>query len=203
MNHLSGAWPVRYALHLVTVLLVVGLLASCQQKAKPFNAVDITGAAGYGTDILLTDHTGTKRSLADFRGKAVAVFFGFTFCPDVCPTTLSDMKQVMKLLDKDAQKLQVLFVTVDPKRDTAEVLSRYVPSFHPSFLGLYGDEAATAKVIRDFRIVARTVPGSSPDTYTIDHTAGTLIFDAQGRLRLMAPYGLAADKVAEDVKRLF
>lgn len=177
-------------------------MAGCTEKPRPFNAVDISGATGYGSDILLTDHNGTKRSLADFRGKAVAVFFGFTFCPDVCPTTLSDMKQVMKLLGPDAARLQVIFVTVDPQRDTPAVLAKYVPSFHPAFLGLSGDSAATTKVTRDFKIVARMVPGASPDTYTIDHTAGTLIFDAAGRLRLMAPYGLAPEKLAEDVKRL-
>lgn len=188
----------------IAALLGALLVSGCEPAANkaPFNSVDITGAPGFGTDFRLTDHTGKPRSMADFHGKVVAIFFGFTFCPDVCPTTLSEMRQVMQSLGKDADKLQVLFVTVDPKRDTQDVLSKYVPAFNPAFLGLYGDEAATAKVTKDFKIIARVVPGKSPDTYTVDHTAGTLIFDKQGRLRLMAPYGLGAEKLTADIKRL-
>jgi protein SCO1 len=185
------------------VALCMALFATgCGETKAPFNSVDITGAPGFGTDFRLTDHNGTPRTMADFHGKVVAIFFGFTFCPDVCPTTLSEMRQVASNLGSDANKLQVLFVTVDPKRDTKEVLSKYLPAFNPSFLGLMGDEAATQKVTKDFKIIARVVPGQSPDTYTIDHTAGTLIFDKQGRLRLMAPYGLGAEKLTQDIKRL-
>jgi protein SCO1 len=184
------------------VLVASLLMTGCEQKQPPFNSVDITGAAGFGTDFRLTDHNGKPRTMADFHGKVVAIFFGFTFCPDVCPTTLSEMRQVMQSLGKDADKLQVLFVTVDPKRDTPDVLSKYVPAFNPAFLGLYGDEAATMKVTKDFKIIARFVPGKTADSYTVDHTAGTLIFDKQGRLRLMAPYGLGAEKLTVDIKRL-
>lgn len=182
----------------VTVLGIVG----CGPAVPSFNAVDITGATGFGSDFRLTDHTGKARTLADFHGKVVAVFFGFTFCPDVCPTTLSEMRQVMQQLGPMGEKLQVLFITVDPKRDTPELLSKYMAAFHPSFLALYGDAAATSKVTSDFKIVTRIVPGQSADTYTVDHTAGTLIFDAQGRLRLMAPYGLGVDKLTADIKQL-
>ena len=189
-----------FFLFLIAALSIT--LTGCEPAKPPFNSVDITGAPTYGNDFRLTDHTGKPRTMADFRGKVVAIFFGFTFCPDVCPTTLSEMKQVMQQLGADSSKLQVLFVTVDPKRDTPALLSQYVPAFHPNFLGLYGDEAATQKVTKDFNIIARVARGRTEDSYTIDHTAGTLIFDTQGRLRLMAPYGIGADKLTADIKRL-
>jgi protein SCO1 len=170
---------------------------------KPaFNSLDISGIPGFGSDFRLTDHNGKPRTLAEFHGKAVAIFFGFTHCPDVCPTTLSDMRRVIDLLAKDSARLQVLFITVDPKRDTAELLRQYVPSFNPSFLGLRGDAEATAKVARDFKIIYRETPGKTHDSYTVDHTASTLIFDPQGRLRLFVPYGTEAEKIAADVRRL-
>ena len=192
----------RISLAVVGCVLLMAI-TGCRQSPPSFNSVDITGVQGYGTDFRLTDHTGKPRTLADFRGKVVAIFFGFTFCPDVCPTTLSEMRQLMQQLGPASEKLQVLFVTVDPKRDTQEVLSKYVSSFNPTFLGLYGDEAATARVTKDFKIIARIAPGKTADSYTVDHTAGTLIFDTQSRLRLMAPYGLGADKLSADIKKLF
>ena len=187
---------------LAIIVCGLGLIAGCQPSRAPFNAVDITGVQGYGTDFRLLDHHGKSRTMADFRGKVVAIFFGFTHCPDVCPTTLSEMKRVMEILGKDASRLQVLFITVDPARDTAALLSQYVPSFNPSFLGLVGDKAAMAQVAQDFKITVRKVAGTSPDNYSVDHTAGTLVFDAQGRLRLFVNYGLEADKIAADIKRL-
>ena len=186
----------------INIIIATVFLVGCEVAKPPFNAVDITGAQGYGNDFRLTDHTGKPRTMADFRGKAVAIFFGFTQCPDVCPTTLSDMKQVMKILGKDSERLQVLFITVDPKRDTAELLGKYVPSFNPAFLALYGDDVATAKVARDFKIVYRVVPGKTADSYTMDHSAGMLVFDPESRLRLFMNYGLTPDKMAEDIKRL-
>lgn len=192
---------VRSALRIFAMVLTL-VLAGCADKPAPFNAIDITGIQGYGVDIRLTDHTGKARSLQDFRGKVVAVFFGFTHCPDVCPTTLADMRTVMGQLGEDAQRLQVLFVTVDPKRDTPEVLSRYVPSFHPSFLGMTGAPDAVAKVAADFKIFVREQPGKTPDTYTVDHSAGMLVFDPKGRLRLFVNYGMAPEKLAPDFKRL-
>lgn len=183
-------------------ILACVALTACENKPAAFNAIDITGVTGYANDFKLTDHTGKPRALLDFRGKAVAIFFGFTHCPDVCPTTLVEMKTAMSLLGKDSERLQVLFITVDPKRDTPELLKQYVPSFHPSFLGLYGDEAATAKVAKDFKIVARISPGKTADSYTVDHSAGMLVFDPQGRLRLFVNYGLSGEKIAADIKKL-
>jgi protein SCO1/2 len=197
-----GATFSRLLAHAVGLILSVTLVAGCGEKAPPFNSLDITGSPGFGTDFRLTDHFGKPRTLTDFRGKVVAVFFGFTQCPDVCPTTLSDMSRVMKQLGPSNERVQVLFVTVDPKRDTEALLSQYVPAFHPTFLGLRGDAEAIAKVARDFRIIYREVPGKTADTYTVDHTAGTLIFDPQGRLRLFVPYGMDAEKIGADIKRL-
>jgi protein SCO1/2 len=171
-------------------------------SARPvFNGVDVTGA-DLGPDFRLTDHNGKERTLADFRGKAVTLFFGYTQCPDVCPTTLSDLAGAMKILGADAGRVQVLFVTVDPKRDTPELLRNYVPAFSPDFLGLYGDAAQTAKITRDFKIYAAERPGSTPQSYTVDHSAQTLVFDPQGKLRLVFSYGMAADKMAADLKVL-
>lgn len=180
-------------------------LAGCDKLAPgsrtPFNGVDITGS-DLGPDFRLTDHNGKERSLADFKGKAVAMFFGYTHCPDVCPTTLSDMANALKALGPDAQRVQVLFVTVDPKRDTPELLRQYVPAFNPTFLGLHGDAAATAKVTKDFKIYAAERPGKTPESYTVDHSAQTLVFDAKGKLRLMLAYGTPGDKIASDLRIL-
>ena len=148
----------------------------------------------------LTDHNGKPRKLADFRGKIVVIFFGYVHCPDVCPTTLADLAQVMTKLGRDANKVQVLFVTVDPERDTREILAQFVPAFHPSFLGLYGDAAATAKVARAFDVVYEKQPTKSG--YNVDHTAGSYIVDGDGRVLLLAPFGQRADWMAEDIKLL-
>lgn len=189
----------------VGAALAAALLASgCDyfRPAKsPFHGVDVTGADMKG-ELRLTDHNGKPRKLEDFRGKVVALFFGYTQCPDVCPTTLADMATALQLIGADAQRVQVLFVTVDPKRDTPELLSQYVPAFNPTFLGLYGDAAATEKVTKDFRIYAQERAGAKPGTYTVDHTAQTLVFDRDGRLRLMLPYGMEAAKIASDLRIL-
>jgi protein SCO1/2 len=189
---------------LVLAAAAVGL-AGCDKlmpgSRTPFNGVDITGS-DLGPDFRLTDHNGKERTLADFRGKVVALFFGYTHCPDVCPTTLSDMANAVRALGPDGPRVQVLFVTVDPKRDTPELLRNYVPAFNPTFLGLYGDAAATAKVTKDFKIYAAERPGRTPDSYTVDHSAQTLVFDTQGRLRLLLAYGTPGDKIAADLKIL-
>jgi protein SCO1/2 len=180
--------------------LAVVVLAGCNGSGPSFKNTDITGA-GYGKDFTLTDHTGKTRTLADFRGKVVVVFFGYTHCPDVCPTTLADLKVAREQLGEDGKRVQVLFVTVDPERDTRELLSNYVPAFDPSFLGLYGDPAATARVAKEFRVFYQKVPGKTPDSYTVDHTAGSYVFDPQGRLRLLVRPGNVPNLVA-DLKTL-
>ncbi len=186
---------------IAAIFILCFALNGCESKPV-FNALDITGIQGYGSDFNLTDHTGKSRTLADFRGKVVVMFFGYTHCPDVCPTTLSEMRKVMQMLGSDAQRLQVLFVTVDPVRDTPELLSKYVPSFDPSFLGLFGDLSATEKIAKDFKIFYRHSPGKTADSYSVDHTAASLVFDPQGRLRLFINYGQVADKIAPDIKKL-
>ncbi|MBL8482488.1 MAG: SCO family protein [Rhodocyclaceae bacterium] len=176
-------------------------LAACAERGPSFNGVDITGA-NFGSGFSLVDHTGKARQLADFRGKAVALFFGYTHCPDFCPTSLAAMREVERLLGPQAGRLQVLFVTVDPARDTQEVLANYVPNFGPEFLGLRGDEAQTAAVAKEFKVFYQKVEGKTPGTYTMDHTASTFIFDPQGRLRLMFRYGMEPAAMADDLRKL-
>jgi protein SCO1/2 len=186
----------------VLTLALASLLAGCERTpSKPsFKLTDITGAP-FGRELALTDHNGKPRTLADFRGKVVIVFFGFTHCPDVCPTTLAEMAAVMRELGPDEQKVQVLFITVDPERDTAQVLKQYVPSFNPAFLGLYGDADALARTAKEFKIVyqKQALPGGG---YSVDHSAGTYIYDTQGRLRLYASYGSGAAKLLHDIRIL-
>ena len=149
-------------------------LASCDKLftlgKSPFQGIDVTGG-DMGGELRLTGHDGKPRSLADFRGKVVVVSFGFTHCPDVCPTTLADLASAMKRLGDDARRVQVLFVTVDPKRDTEELLRQYVPAFSADFIGLRGDAAATEKVTKDFRVYAHERPGKDGAEYTVDHSA--------------------------------
>lgn len=185
------------------LFLTLALSAGCDKfgRTPPFKLADLTGA-GFGRDFELTDHDGQKRRLADFRGKVVAVFFGFTHCPDVCPTALLELASVAKQLGKDADRLQVLFITVDPERDTPAVLSKYVPSFNPGFLGLYGDAEATARVAKEFKIFYQKQPGTAPGSYTVDHSAGTYIFDQRGRLRLFAGHGQGAAALVHDIRIL-
>lgn len=181
-------------------------LSACDQmqtvSKSNFNAVDITGA-DYAKDFRLTDFAGKVRTLADFKGKAVLLFFGYTHCPDVCPTTLADAARAIKQLGSDGKRVQVLFVTLDPKRDTPQILAQYVPAFNPDFLGLYADEAVTRKTAKDFHIFYEERPGGGTSSeYSIDHTAGTLVFDPQGRLRLFISYGMSAEKIAADLQKL-
>jgi protein SCO1/2 len=139
---------------------------------------------------------------ADFQGKAVVLFFGYTQCPDVCPTTLSTMREAMALLGDDAKRVQVLFATVDPARDTPQLLAQYVPSFHPDFLGLYGDEKTIAATAKDFKVFYLKQPGKTPDSYSVDHSTGSYAFDPTGRLRLLLRHGETPTNVAADLKLL-
>jgi protein SCO1/2 len=176
-------------------------VAACSPTAPKFEGSDVTGI-GYARDFRLTDHAGRTRTLADFRGKVVVLFFGYTQCPDVCPTTLSELAATMQKLGADADRVQVLFVTVDPERDTADLLARYVPAFNPSFLGLYGDAAATEATAKEFKILYQKQPGPTPGTYSVDHSAGTYIFDPQGRLRVYESYGRGPEVFAHDIRAL-
>ena len=162
--------------------MVVG--CSGDRNTKQFQLTDVTGAP-FGKKLELTDHNGQRRTLEDFKGKVVAVFFGFTHCPDACPTTLLDLATVARELGPDAQRLQVLVVTVDPERDTPEVMRQYVASFNPTFLGLYGTREETAAVAKEFKVYFQKQPQPGGG-YTVDHSAGTFVLDKNGRLRLFA-----------------
>jgi protein SCO1 len=195
---------VRIASRAAAAMVCAVLAAGCDRLGgarSPFNAVDVTGAP-MGGELRLTDHNGKPRALSDFRGKVVLVNFGYTQCPDVCPTTLADLASAMRKLGADAAQVQVLFVTVDPKRDKPELLRQYLPAFDPSFIGLYGDAQATQKVTKDFKVYAQERPGKTADTYTVDHAAQTFVFDKQGKLRLVMGYGMAPDAIASDVRIL-
>jgi len=177
-------------------------LTACSPKPE-FKNIDITGGTAFGKDFSLLDPDGKVRTLADFKGKVVVMFFGYTQCPDVCPTTLTEMQQVMALMGPKSDKVQVLFVTVDPQRDTAEILKQYVPAFDPRFLGLRpADEASLNKVTKDFKIYYKKVPGTKPDSYTMDHTAGSYAFDPEGRLRLYIKHAQGPETLAHDLKEL-
>lgn len=177
------------------------LTAACGPQEPKFRSTDITGA-DFGKQLALTGHDGKPRTLADFRGKAVVLFFGYTHCPDICPTTLADVAAVTKQLGADAARVQVLFVTLDPARDTAAVLAQYVPAFDPGFLGLTGDAAAIERAAKEFRIFYEKRPGSAPDVYSIDHSAQSYVFDPQGRLRLFVRQDRIAQDLAEDLRTL-
>ena len=189
---------VARALWLAFAALVLG--CDSATRAPAFQLTDVTGA-GFARDFQLTDHSGMPRTLADFKGQVVVVFFGFTHCPDVCPSTMSELAMVMKELGKDADRLQVLFITVDPERDTPALLAQYVPAFHPRFLGLYGDADATARTAREFKVIyqKKTLAGGG---YSMDHSAGTFIFDPAGRLRLFSQYGRGAPALLHDIRIL-
>ena len=176
--------------------------SACSEASKPaFKGVDITGV-DYARDLPLTDQFGKARHISDFAGKVVAVFFGYTHCPDVCPTTMSEMAQVKSELGADGDKLQVIFVTVDPERDTPEVLKAYMANFDPTFLALRGSAQELAAVAKDFKIFYKQVPGPTPTSYTMDHSAGLYMFDPRGRLRLFQRYGAGVQPLADDIRLL-
>lgn len=184
--------------------LAAALLVACGQPAPPqpvFASTDISGVP-WGRDLQLADHQGRPRKLADFHGKAVMLFFGFTHCPDVCPTALSDMARVRAQLGAEGQRVQGLFVTVDPKRDTPQLLAQYVPAFDPSFLGLRGDEKATAAAAAEFKVFFAPQKPDARGNYTIDHSGAIFVFDPQGRLRLLMRPGMGVDAMAADIAKL-
>jgi protein SCO1/2 len=187
-----------------TALLTLAgsLLAGCAPEGKPqFKAVDLTGA-DYARDFALPDADGRMRSIKDFQGKAVVVFFGYTQCPDVCPTTLSEIAEAKKLLGADGSKVQGVFITVDPERDKPELLKAYMASFGPDFVALRGTPEQTAAVAKDFKVFYRRSEGKTPGSYAMDHTAASYVYDPQGRLRLYTRYGSGAQALADDLKLL-
>jgi protein SCO1/2 len=188
-------------IRLVAALCAALLLAACSPDGPKFKASDVTGAS-FGHDFALTDPSGKTRTLADFRGKAVVVFFGYTQCPDVCPTTMSTLAETMKLLGADADRVQVVFITIDPERDTPALLAEYVPAFDKRFVGLSGDAAATERVAKEFKVIYQKQPGPTPSTYTMDHSAGVFMFDPAGRLRLYAGHAQTPDLYAHDLRAL-
>ena len=179
----------------------ISQLTACGKDTLKFTAIDITGA-DYAKDFALTDHNGQPRTLADFRGKIVMMFFGYTQCPDVCPTSLTEMVAIKKLLGPDGDKLQGLFVTVDPERDKPEMLKAYMENFDPSFLALYTTPEKTAALAKDYKVYYKKVPGPTPTSYTIDHTAGSYVYDTQGHLRLFTRYGTPPEKTVKDLRLL-
>jgi len=181
--------------------LLGAALAACSAEKPAFKAIDITGAE-YARQLALPDASGKPRTLADFKGKVTLVFFGYTQCPDVCPTTLAEIVEVKRLLGADGAKLQTLFVSVDPERDTPEILAAYVAHFGPDFVALRGTPEQTREVAKEFKVFFAKVPGRSEGSYTMDHTAGTFVFDPQGRVRLFVRQGGGAEAMVQDVKLL-
>jgi protein SCO1/2 len=192
--------PGRYLATLVAALV----LAACMNAhaATPFNGTDISHAKSYAQDFRLTDHEGRMRTLADFRGKAVVLFFGYLQCPNFCPVTLARLAETMQLLGDDAKRVQVLFVTLDPERDLPPALKEYVTTFNPAFLGLYAAPAATADLALQFRVYYERVPGPTATSYNIDHSVFSYAYDTRGRLRLLLKDSLSAAELASDLRRL-
>jgi protein SCO1 len=194
---------VQHLLKSVFLVLLLSFLSACKpaSEANKLAATDITGA-DFAQSFHLTDHTGKPRTLADYKGKVVTLFFGYIHCPDVCPTTMADLKQAMKLLGPRADEVQVLFVTLDPARDTQELLAQFVPSFDKRFIGLRGTEAETAATAEVFKVYAKKVEAQGKGGYTIDHSAGTYVFDKLGKIRLYVDYGEKPSEIANDIKQI-
>jgi protein SCO1/2 len=194
-------WRSRLLPALLLAATLATQLSACSPDAPKFRSTDITGA-DFGRSFSLTDHNGKPRTLADFRGRLLVLSFGFTHCPDVCPTTLADTAAALKQLGADAARVQVAFITVDPERDTGEVLAKYVTAFHPEFLGLRGDAAATQQAAKEFKIFYDKRAGGAPGAYSMDHSAQSYVLDAQGRLRLLVRHDRLGQDLAEDLRTL-
>jgi protein SCO1/2 len=190
-------------MHRRTILLSLAALAAagCTESKPQFKAVDITGA-DYARDFPLPDIDGKPRSIKDFAGKVVVLFFGYTQCPDVCPTTLAEIAQAKKLLGPDGDKVQGVFITVDPERDTPQVLKAYMGNFDPGFVALRGTPEQLAAVAKDFKVYFKKVDGKAPGSYTMDHSAASYAYDPQGRLRLYVRYGNGPQALADDLRLL-
>ncbi|MFC6282482.1 MULTISPECIES: SCO family protein [Polaromonas] len=179
-----------------------GLLSACSPEEKPqFKSIDLTGA-DYARDFSLTDQNGQLRSVKDFAGKVVVVFFGFTQCPDVCPTSMAELASIKKELGADGDKLQAIFITVDPERDTPELLKAYMGNFDPTFLALRPTMEQLPQVAKDFKIYYKKVEGKTPGSYSMDHSAGSYVYDTKGRVRLYSRYGNGTEGLTSDIRLL-
>jgi protein SCO1/2 len=188
-----------------TITPATTLFTACTEKKPEFKAVDITGAdyaRDFAADGTMLDHNGKPRSIKDFAGKVVVLFFGYTQCPDVCPTSMAEVAEVKKLLGKDGDKLQGLFITIDPERDTPEVLKAYMGNFDPTFLALRAPLDKLAVVAKDFKTYYKKSPGKTDTSYTMDHSAGSFVYDTQGNVRLYTRYGSGAPALASDIALL-
>jgi len=181
--------------------LVVLALAACSPAKPTFSSIDVTGA-DYAKGFTLTDHNGQSRSLSDFKGKVVVLFFGYTQCPDVCPTTMTELVEVKRLLGADGDKLQAVFVTVDPARDTSELLKAYMTNFDPSFVAFVPTADELPDVAKQFKIYYKKQAGKTSTSYTMDHSAGSYVYDTQGNLRLYSRYGAGVQVLAQDIQTL-
>ena len=179
----------------------IAIITACAEKKPSFAGIDLTGA-DYAKDFALTDHNGQPRTLKDFAGKVVVMFFGYVQCPEVCPTSMAELAEVKRLLGKDGERVQGLFVTVDPARDTPEVLKGYMEAFDPTFLALYTTPEKLTALAKDYKLYYKKVDGPTPTSYSMDHSAGSYVYDTQGKLRLFTRYGSGAALLATDIKLL-
>ena len=190
----------RFLLLCIAILLL-SVLQSCSPEAPKFEAKDVSNV-DHAKGFLLPDFNGNIKNLADFKGKVVIIFFGYTQCPDICPTTLGELVEVKKYLGSDANELQAIFVTVDPARDEAPMLKAYLSNFDPTFVALVPDAEQLKVVAKEYKVFYKKIPGPTPTSYSMDHSAGSYIYDQSGKLRLYARYGLGAEKLAHDIKLL-
>jgi protein SCO1/2 len=201
MEHMNKRNAIKIIASGACLVSAAGMIVACSEASPKFTAIDITGA-DYARDFALTDHNGQMRTLNDFKGKIVMMFFGYTQCPDVCPTSMVEMASIRKLMGKDGDKIQGLFVTVDPERDKADMLKAYMENFDPSFLALLPAPDKLAALAKDYKVYYKKVDGPTPTSYTMDHTAGSYVYDTQGKLRLFTRYGTPAEKTAADIRIL-
>jgi protein SCO1 len=185
----------------LAALLASGGLAGCTESKPQFKSIDLTGA-DYAKNFQLADHNGQPRTLADFKGKLVVLFFGYTQCPDVCPITMTELAEAKRLLGPDGEKVQGIFVTVDPERDTPQVLKAYMANFDSTFIALRGTPEQLAALAKDYKVYFKKVEGKTPSSYTMDHSAASYVYDTKGNLRLYTRYGGGAQALASDLKLL-
>lgn len=193
--------PIAYLISILSIVVLTACSVGNNEQESSLFGTDITGA-DFATDFNLVDHTGQPRQLADYQGKIVALFFGFTHCPDICPTTMADLASAMKLMGAQSDKVQVLFVTVDPERDTEEVLAKFVPSFDSRFIGLTGTPEAIDQAAKTFKIFYAKQQEEGQSGYSFDHSAGVYVFDQQGKIRIYLKHGQKPVEIAHDLSRL-